>query len=82
QLKALSKVEKRVKKVKKRGVGVGLGLVGMVRQQGCNNLQGFATFRKGRYNAMFGYANDLADGGEGAEPFVRLQPKLNLDLDL
>lgn len=87
QAKAVAKVDTKVKKPKgERSVGFGLGLVGMVRQSGYGNLQGFAGYRAGPHTVTMGYANDASIPGAGPSlskpPLLRLQPKLNLDIDL
>ncbi|CAN0286503.1 unnamed protein product [Ascophyllum nodosum] len=87
QAKAVQKVETKVKKPKgERSVGFGFGLVGMVRQDGYGNLQGFSGYRLGPHTITMGYANDasLPDAGAGGQkpPLLRLQPKLNVDIDL
>ncbi|CAM9385750.1 unnamed protein product [Ectocarpus sp. 6 AP-2014] len=88
QAKAVQKVDTKVQKPKgERSVGFGLGLVGMVRQEGYGNLQGFTGYRAGPHTITMGYANDASlpdasGGAAGKVPLLRLQPKLNVDIDL
>ncbi|CAN0417727.1 unnamed protein product, partial [Discosporangium mesarthrocarpum] len=80
----MQKVKKKVDKPRgRRGMGVGLGLVGMVRPSGYGNLQGYGGYRMGPHTITMGYSNDadlpdsLIDGEK--PPLFRFQPKLNLD---
>lgn len=87
QAKAIQKVDTKVQKPKgERSLGFGLGLVGMVRQDGYGNLQGFGGYRMGPHTITMGYANDASlpdsSGRAGKPPLLRLQPKLNVDIDL
>ncbi|CAM9916582.1 unnamed protein product [Ectocarpus fasciculatus] len=88
QAKAIQKVDTKVQKPKgERSVGFGLGLVGMVRQDGYGNLQGFTGYRAGPHTITMGYANDASlpdasGGAAGKVPLLRLQPKLNVDIEL
>eukprot|EP00903_Cladosiphon_okamuranus_P013705 g12761.t1 len=88
QAKAIQKVDNKVQKPKgERSVGFGFGLVGMVRQDGYGNLQGFTGYRAGPHTITMGYANDASlpdasGGAAGKVPLLRLQPKLNVDIEL
>jgi hypothetical protein len=89
QLRALNKVEKRVNKAKspgERSIQAGLNLVGFIRQPGYGNLQMFGGYRMGPHTVTVGYANDgstpEAMQNGRAPPLLRVQPKINLDIDL
>jgi len=75
------------KKAKReRAFGMRLALASMVRQDGNGNLQGFASYDAGPFSMIMGYANDrdtpeAMQNGE-KPPFLRLQPKIHLDIDL
>lgn len=92
-----SKVEKRVsnrnepkpkQKSKPKSLDVGLGLVAMIRPDGFGNLQGFTGYSIGSNTITVGLHNDadapetIAQFGGARPPFLRIQPKLNFDVEL
>jgi hypothetical protein len=92
QARALAKVEKAVTKPKtagkkgKRSISAGLGLVAYMRRAGQGGLQAFGGYKRGPHTVTFGYSDDAstADAMQDGQPppLLRLQPKLNLDIDL
>jgi len=91
QVQALQHLQEKAKAGKQpkgpRGVGISYGLTGAVRTAGTGNLQSFASYANGPYNANFMLANDrdLPESAAStgvAPPTLRLQPKINFDVDL
>ena len=95
QARALAKVEQAVTKPTKasaagkkgkRSISAGLGLVAYMRRAGQGGLQAFGGYRRGPHTVTFGYSDDastpeaMQDGQP--PPLLRVQPKLNLDIDL
>jgi hypothetical protein len=70
-----------------RNIAINYALTGAVRTAGSGNLQSFASYATGPYQANFMLANDR-DMPESASqsgtppPTLRLQPKINFDIDL
>lgn len=90
-LKNMKKVSKAVNKKKKpteRRVDLGLDFVAMLRPDGFGNLQGFAGYQLGGNNVIVGVHNDadapdvISQFGGKRPPFVRVQPKLKVDIEL
>ena len=71
-----------------RSVDVGLDLVAMVRPDGFGSLQGFVGYQLGGNNVIVGVHNDadspdvIGQFGGTRPPFLRIQPKLKLDVEL
>lgn len=91
KIKAMKKVERTVSKQKKPSDGsvdVSLDLVAMIRPDGFGNLQGFAGYQLGPHSLTVGVHNDADDPqvissfGGVRPPFIRVQPKLKLDVEL
>lgn len=76
------------KKATERSINTGLSLVAMVRPDGFGNLQGFAGYNMGPYSFTVGVHNDadapetISQFGGSRPPFLRVQPQLNLDVEL
>ncbi|GMI52458.1 hypothetical protein ScalyP_jg8808 [Parmales sp. scaly parma] len=96
QFKRLKKTERKAAKEKKiqpkekgaRAVNFGLGLVAMFRPDGFGSLQAFGGWTGGLNSVTVGLHND-ADSPESINqlggqrpPLLRLQPKINVDIDL
>lgn len=91
KMKDMVQIQKKSQKQKsptERSIEVGLGLVAMLRPDGFGNLQGFAGYTLGPHNVIVGVHND-ADAPETINqfggvrpPLLRVQPKLNLDIEL
>lgn len=91
KLKDMKKVTKVVSKQKQptqRSVDVGIDLVAMIRPDGFGNLQGFGGYQLGGNNIIVGIHNDADEPGVIAQfggkrpPFLRVQPKLKVDIEL
>eukprot|EP00979_Chaetoceros_neogracilis_P015451 scaffold5936_cov268-Chaetoceros_neogracile.AAC.16 len=91
RLKDMKQVNKAVSKEKKpseRSVDLGLDLVAMIRPDGFGNLQGFGGYQLGGNNVIVGVHNDADEPGVIAQfggkrpPFLRVQPKLKVDIEL
>lgn len=91
RLKTMGQVTRAVRKQKKpteRKIDVGLDFVAMLRPDGFGNLQGFAGYQLGGNNIIVGVHNDadapdvISQFGGKRPPFVRVQPKLKLDIEL
>ena len=91
KIKAMKQVSKTVSKQKKPSEGsidVTLDVVAMVRPDGFGNLQGFAGYQLGPHSVTVGVHNDaddpqvIAQFGGVRPPFLRVQPKLKLDVEL
>eukprot|EP00560_Eucampia_antarctica_P005957 CAMPEP_0197824178 /NCGR_PEP_ID=MMETSP1437-20131217/1482_1 /TAXON_ID=49252 ORGANISM="Eucampia antarctica, Strain CCMP1452" /NCGR_SAMPLE_ID=MMETSP1437 /ASSEMBLY_ACC=CAM_ASM_001096 /LENGTH=540 /DNA_ID=CAMNT_0043423719 /DNA_START=160 /DNA_END=1779 /DNA_ORIENTATION=- len=90
RLSSLQKVKTVVNKEKKpteRSVDIGLDLVAMIRPDGYGTFQGFAGYQLGGNNIICGFANDadspdvISQFGGVRPPFVRIQPKLKVDIE-
>jgi hypothetical protein len=91
KIKAMKKVEQTVSKKKKPSEGsidLALDVVAMIRPDGFGNLQGFAGYQLGPHSVTVGVHNDaddpqvIAQFGGVRPPFIRVQPKLKLDVEL
>eukprot|EP00584_Thalassiosira_punctigera_P002722 CAMPEP_0172528690 /NCGR_PEP_ID=MMETSP1067-20121228/2999_1 /TAXON_ID=265564 ORGANISM="Thalassiosira punctigera, Strain Tpunct2005C2" /NCGR_SAMPLE_ID=MMETSP1067 /ASSEMBLY_ACC=CAM_ASM_000444 /LENGTH=517 /DNA_ID=CAMNT_0013312647 /DNA_START=14 /DNA_END=1567 /DNA_ORIENTATION=- len=91
KIKSLQKVKQTVSKKKEPtegSISVALDLVAMIRPDGFGNLQGFAGYQLGPHSITVGVHNDADDPGVisqfgGVRPaFLRVQPKLKLDVEL
>jgi len=91
KIKAMKKVEQTVSKKKKPTEGsidMTLDVVAMIRPDGFGNLQGFAGYQLGPHSVTVGVHNDaddpqvIAQFGGVRPPFIRVQPKLKLDVEL
>lgn len=92
QLKTLKTIKTSASKPKppnERGCTPTFHLVSMIRPDGFGNLQGFAGYNmKGGHTVTVGVCNDadspevLNSFGGMRPPLVRIQPKVNLDIDL
>lgn len=70
-----------------RNIAISYALTGAVRTSGTGNLQSFASYATGPYSANFMLANDRDLPESAAQtgappPTLRLQPKINFDIDL
>ena len=92
KIKAMAKVRQTVSKKKQPSDGasidVALDIVAMIRPDGFGNLQGFAGYQLGPHSVTVGVHNDADDPGVISQfggvrpPFMRVQPKLKLDVEL
>ena len=94
RLVELQRVEREVKRPRKkkgaRALNLGLSLVGMFRPPGLGSLQGFTGYSTALLGLPFDILMGVQNDGESAEvlgedrehPILRLQPKLNFDVDL
>ncbi|GMI24790.1 hypothetical protein TrRE_jg12902 [Triparma retinervis] len=92
QLKVMSTIKKSASKPKppsERGVTPTFHLVSMIRPDGFGNLQGFAGYNfGGGHTVTVGVCNDadspevLNGFGGMRPPLIRIQPKVNIDVDL
>ncbi|KAL3758312.1 hypothetical protein ACHAWU_004277 [Discostella pseudostelligera] len=91
KIKSLAKVERTVSKKKQPNEGsisVALDLVAMIRPDGFGNFQGFTGYQLGPHSVTVGVHNDADDPGVISQfggvrpPFIRVQPKLKLDVEL
>ncbi|EED91273.1 predicted protein [Thalassiosira pseudonana CCMP1335] len=91
KIKSMKKIEKTVSKKKQPSEGsidLSLDLVAMIRPDGFGNLQGFAGYQLGPHSVTVGVHNDADDPGVISgfggvrPPFIRVQPKLKLDVEL
>jgi len=91
KLKSMKEVTKATSKKKeptKRSVDLGLDLVAMIRPDGFGNFQGFAGYQLGGNNVIVGLHNDadspdvISQFGGVRPPFLRVQPKLKVDVEL
>ena len=91
KIKSLQKVKQAVSKKKKPTEGsidIALDLVAMIRPDGFGNLQGFAGYQLGPHSVTVGVHNDADDPGVISQfggvrpPFLGVQPKLKLDVEL
>ena len=82
------KAAKQKQKPKDKSIDIGVNLVAMVRPDGFGNLQGFAGYTMGSNGITVGVHNDadapetLSQFGGTRPPFLRVQPKLNFDVEL
>lgn len=91
RLKQMNQVSRAVNKQKQpteRKVDLGLDLVAMIRPDGFGNLQGFGGYQLGGNNIIVGLHNDADEPGVISQfggkrpPFLRVQPKLKVDVEL
>lgn len=91
KIKAMKGVAQTVSKKKKPtegSVDIALDFVAMIRPDGFGNLQGFAGYQFGPHSVTVGLHNDADDPqvissfGGVRPPFIRVQPKLKLDIEL
>ena len=91
KIKSMAKVQQAVSKKKQPTEGsidVALDIVAMIRPDGFGNLQGFAGYQLGPHSVTVGVHNDADDPGVISQfggvrpPFMRVQPKLKLDIEL
>jgi len=87
-MKQVQSMASRDKKPTERSLDAGLSLVAMIRPDGFGNLQGFAGYSMGANSVTVGVHNDadapetISQFGGSRPPFLRVQPKLNLDIEL
>ena len=91
KIKSLAKVERTVSKKKQPNEGsisIALDVVAMIRPDGFGNFQGFTGYQLGPHSVTVGVHNDADDPGVISQfggvrpPFLRVQPKLKLDVEL
>lgn len=91
RLKDMKQVQAAVSRKKQptqRNVDIGIDLVAMIRPDGFGNLQGFGGYQLGGNNIIVGIHNDadepsvIAQFGGKRPPFLRVQPKLKVDIEL
>lgn len=88
EMKTVQKMASRSKKPTQTSIDVGFGLVAMIRPDGFGNLQGFTGYSSGSNTVTVGFHNDadapetISQFGGSRPPFLRVQPKLNLDIEL
>jgi hypothetical protein len=91
KIKAMKNVEQTVSKKKQPSEGsidIALDVVAMIRPDGFGNLQGFAGYQLGPHSVTVGVHNDadepsvISQFGGVRPPFLRVQPKLKLDVEL
>jgi hypothetical protein len=93
-MKLISKTTSRQAPIKKKqkgtepSVDIGVSLVGMFRPDGYGNLSGYAGYTLGPHTITVGVQNDadspevMNQFGGVRPPFLRVQPKLNFDVEL
>ena len=87
-MKEVTRTANKQKKPTERNIDIGLDLVAMLRPDGFGNLQGFAGYQLGGNNIIVGVHNDadapdvISQFGGKRPPFVRVQPKLKVDVEL
>lgn len=73
---------------KDKSINVGVSLVSMIRPDGFGNMQGFVGYNLGPHSVTVGYHNDadapetISQFGGVKPPLLRIQPKLNFDIEL
>lgn len=91
RLKDMKQIERAVNKQKQpteRSLDFGLDLVAMIRPDGFGNLQGFGGYQLGGNSIIVGVHNDadspdvIAQFGGKRPPFLRVQPKLKVDIEI
>ena len=88
QLSEVKAAASREKKPTQRSIDFGLDFVGMIRPDGYGSLQGFAGYQLGGNQVIVGVCNDadspevISQFGGVRPPFIRVQPKLKLDIEL
>ena len=88
QLSEVKAAASREKKPTQRSIDFGLDFVGMIRPDGYGSLQGFAGYQMGGNQVIVGVCNDadspevISQFGGVRPPFIRVQPKLKLDIEL
>ena len=86
--KQVKKVVSKERKPSQRAIDFGLDLVAMLRPDGFGSFQGFAGYQLGGNSLTFGVHNDaddpqvIAQFGGVRPPFLRVQPKLRVDVEL
>jgi hypothetical protein len=87
-MKGVTKVVNKQKQPSEPSVDLGLDFVAMIRPDGFGNLQGFAGYQLGGNNIIVGVHNDadspdvISQFGGKRPPFIRVQPKLKVDVEL
>lgn len=87
-MRAVTRAANKQKQPTERNIEVGLDLVAMLRPDGFGNLQGFVGYQYGGNNVIVGVHNDadapdvISQFGGKRPPFVRVQPKLKVDVEL
>ena len=87
-MKQVTRAANKQKKPSERKIDLGLDFVAMLRPDGFGNLQGFAGYQLGGNNIIVGVHNDadapdvISQFGGKRPPFVRVQPKLKVDIEL
>jgi len=88
QLSEVKAAASREKQPTQRSIDFGLDFVGMIRPDGYGSLQGFAGYQLGGNQIIVGVCNDadspevISQFGGVRPPFIRVQPKLKLDVEL
>ncbi len=87
-MREVTRAANKQKKPTERSIDLGLDLVAMIRPDGFGNLQGFAGYQLGGNNVIVGVHNDadapdvISQFGGKRPPFIRVQPKLKVDVEL
>lgn len=87
-MKEVARVANKQKKPTERRIDLGLDLVAMIRPDGFGNFQGFAGYQLGGNNFILGVHNDadspdvISQFGGLRPPFIRIQPKIKVDVEL
>jgi len=87
-MKEVARVANKQKQPTERRIDFGLDLVAMIRPDGFGNFQGFAGYQLGGNNFILGVHNDadspdvISQFGGLRPPFLRVQPKLKVDVEL
>jgi len=87
-MKAIKKGANKQKKPTERSIDAGLDIVAMIRPDGFGTFQGFTGYQLGGNSITVGVHNDADDPGVISQfggvrpPFIRVQPKLRLDVEL
>jgi len=83
------KIANRERSPSSRAIEFGLDMVAMVRPDGFGTLQGYASYQMGqRSSVTVGFHNDaddpsvIAQFGGTRPPFLRVQPKLRVDVEM
>jgi hypothetical protein len=87
-MKAIKQKANKQKKPTERSIDAGLDIVAMIRPDGFGTFQGFTGYQLGGNSITVGVHNDADDPGVISQfggvrpPFIRVQPKLRLDVEL
>mmetsp|Transcript_24767 Transcript_24767/g.28338 ORF Transcript_24767/g.28338 Transcript_24767/m.28338 type:complete len:524 (-) Transcript_24767:53-1624(-) len=87
-MREVTRAANKQKEPTERSLDFGLDLVAMIRPDGFGNLQGFAGYQLGGNNIIVGVHNDadspdvISQFGGKRPPFIRVQPKLKVDVEL